>query len=381
MTRATTAVVLAAVLALAACAAPPSQQEGSPAAGPGWRALPGSPLSPRAQALGLWTGREVLLIGGIDEPCPPGADCAGDPSPLREAAAVDPDTGRWRGLAEMPVALRWMHGVVVGGTAYVRGRSTGEDEVLLAYDIAADRWERAALPPAAESVLVAAGNMLVAMRGSEETAAGPDYRYRPDTGRWAELPADPLGAGFDRTMVWTGRELVLFDRELVPNPGADKPAVARAALLDPARGTWRRLPDSQQLSTGPWLVDGRRLVNPSLGGADGGQVGNWGRTYHNGGVLDPATGTWSALPDPPPAEWGGSAFNATSAVYASSSGPVLNAATGRWSVLPPLTKDEVTGHTVVAAGNRLLVFGGARWPEQTRAELSAQTWLWAPPSR
>ncbi len=40
----------------------------------GWRELPGSPLSPRVQALGLWTGEEALIIGGSDTPCPPNAD-------------------------------------------------------------------------------------------------------------------------------------------------------------------------------------------------------------------------------------------------------------------------------------------------------------------
>ncbi|GAB4054214.1 Kelch repeat-containing protein [Catellatospora paridis] len=377
MTRARTAFALAAVLALASCSAPLSPAGPPPGAAAGWRELPGSPLSPRAMALGLWTGREALLIGGVDQPCPPGADCAGDPSPLLAAAAVDPDTGRWRVLAEPPVALRWMQGAVVGGTAYVQGRTAGDEETLLAYDIAADRWERAPLPAADGLTLVAAGDLLVAVRGSEETVPGPDYRYRPSDGRWTELPADPLGAGFDRAMAWTGRELVLFDHRLVPNPGADGPSVTRAAVFDPERGTWRRLPDSQQLSTGPWLAEGGKLIAPALGGADGGAVGNWGRTYPNGGVLDPATGTWSALPNPP-GGWHASAFGTTSAVYAERTGPVLNAATGQWGAIPPLPQDDVTDSTVVAAGNRLLVFGGARWPKEGKAELSARTWLWTP---
>ncbi|MFD0599823.1 hypothetical protein ACFQZ4_52070 [Catellatospora coxensis] len=326
----------------------------------GWRELPGSPLSPRALALGLWTGQEALLVGGIDEPCPPGADCAGDPSPLLAAAAVNPDTGRWRVLAEPPVALRWMQGAVVGGAAYVQGHTVGKEGALLVYDIAADRWERGSLPASNGLTLVAGGDLLYAVRGSEETEPGPDYVYRPGEHAWAELPADPLGAGYDRTMAWTGRELVLFDRKIVPNPGADGPSVARAAAFDPALGTWRRLPDSQQLSTGPWFADGGRLIDPALGGADGGQVGNWGRVYPYGGVLDPAAGAWSALPGAPGAGPGGghgSVFGATSAVYAERPGPVLNAATGQWGAIPPLPQAEVADSTVVAAGNRMLVFG------------------------
>lgn len=377
MTRA--ALTLAAMLALASCSAQPAPPSpvGPPAGAlAGWRELPGSPLSPRAMALGLWTGQEALLIGGVDEPCPPNTDCAGDSSPLLAAAAVNPDTGRWRVLAEPPVALSWMQGAVVGGIAYVQGH-TGDVQTLLAYDIAADRWDRASLPDPSGLTLVAGGDLLVAVRGSDEAQPGPDYVYRPGERTWTPLPADPLGAGFDRAMAWTGRELVLFDHELVPNPGADGPSVTRAAAYDLARGTWRRLPDSEQLSTGPWLAEGGRLIDPALGGADGGQVGNWGRVYPNGGVLDPTTGTWSPLPGPAPAGHG-SVFGTASAVYDQRPGPVLNAATGQWGVIPPLPQAGVTDSTVVAAGNRMLVFGGARWPEDGKAELSARAWLWTP---
>jgi hypothetical protein len=52
---------------------------------------------------------------------------------------------------------------------------------------------------------------------------------------------------------------------------------AKSNRLEPER-IRRRLPDSELLTTGPWIpVDGK-LVNPSLGSADGGEVNNWGRT-------------------------------------------------------------------------------------------------------
>ncbi|MEV4415556.1 hypothetical protein [Catellatospora sp. NPDC049609] len=351
------------------------------AAGPsGWRELPGSPLSPRVQALGLWTGEEALIIGGSDEPCPPNADCGGDPSPLTDAAAVDPGTGRWRSIADLPVALRWAQGVVVGGVAYVQGHTVDGGLTMLAYVVDADRWEPMPRPGGeADLHLVAAGDLLVAVRGSHENTRGPDYLYDGARRQWRELPASPLGDGFDRNMAWTGRELVLFDHELVPDPGARKPALTRAAVFDPAAGTWRRLPDAPQLATSPWLAAGGRLVNPLLGGADGGQVGNWGRTYPDGGILDPSIGTWSALPSPPvAARVGGGAYGATSAVYAGYRGPVLDTAAGSWRTVAPLPGREAHERTVVAAGNRMLVFGGVRWRAGSDAELLAEVWLWTP---
>lgn len=377
----------AAVLAISVAAAGVTRLGTAPAptgatAGPGWRELPGSPLTPRVQALGLWTGEEALIIGGSDFPCPPNADCAGDPDPLTSAAAVDPDTGRWRSIAELPVPLQWPQGAVVDGVAYVQGYTVDGGFALLAYDIEADRWEQVPQPGVGPELhLVAAGDLLVAVRSSHENTRGPDYVYDRPQRRWRQLPADPLGAGFDRTMVWTGREIVLFDHELVPDPGARKPAVTRAAVFDPATRRWRRLPDSQQLATGPWLAAGGRLVNPSLGGADGGQVGNWGRTYPYGGILDPATGTWSALPNPPAADpYEGSAYGATSGLYPGRPGPVLDTVTSTWRTIAPLPQGEIGDVTVVAAGNRMLVFGGVRWHAGREAELLADAWFWAPHS-
>lgn len=359
-------------------AGPASPVPTAATAGSGWRELPGSPLSPRVQALGLWTGHEALIIGGSDDPCPPNADCAGDPDPLTSAAAVNPDTGRWRSIADLPVALRWTQGAVVGGVAYVQGHTVDGESALLAYEIGADRWEPMPQPAGmAELHLIAAGDLLVAVRDSHENIPGPDYLYDGPQRRWRELPPSPLGAGFSRFMAWTGRELVLFDHELVPDPGARKPAVTRAAAFDPDTGRWRRLPDSQQLATAPWLAAGGKLVNPSLGGADGGQVGNWGRTYPHGGILDPATGTWSELPDPPGTS-GGGAYSATSAVYTAHRGPVLDTATGTWRTVAPLPGGDADQRTVVAAGSRMLVFGGARWAGGADPELLADAWTWTP---
>src|SRR5689334_16765357 len=38
-----------------------------------WRELPTPPLSPRADAVSVWTGSEVVVLGGDPEPCPPNA--------------------------------------------------------------------------------------------------------------------------------------------------------------------------------------------------------------------------------------------------------------------------------------------------------------------
>jgi hypothetical protein len=355
-----------------------------------WQAVRDGPLSPRQGALGLWTGREVLLIGGSDaRPCPPGASCIpAEVPPLADGAAFDPQAGTWRRIADTPVPFEWAQGMVVGPTAYLwipgsQGRPKAKS-AFLAYRIEENRWEELPLP--ADDVgwfhgIVQVGDRIVAYTSSDEQGEQPDFVFDPADNSWSELPPDPLSPSFDRSMVWSGRELVLFDHELVPQPGSEKPAVTRAAALDLRTGSWRRLPDSEILASGPWVVVGGRLINPMLGGADGG-ANTWGRTYPFGGILDLASGEWSALPNPPDDEddFGSGVLNGAASRYFGYGGWILDAARNTWLEIPPLEGEElVTDRTVVAAGADLLVFGGARWKEQSfEAALLDEAWIWSP---
>jgi hypothetical protein len=258
------------------------------------------------------------------------------------------------------------------------------DAGFLAYHIEKDRWEELPLPPGDLGWLhgiVQAGERIVAYRGSDEQGEQPDFVFDPATSSWSELPPDPLSPWFDRSMAWSGRELLLFEHELVPNPGSEKPALTRAAALDLESGSWRRLPDSEILATGPWVPDDGRLINPALGGADGGE-NTWGRTYTYGGILDAASGEWSALPNPPGGEedFGSGLLTPAGGYYFGYRGWVLDTSDNTWIEIPPLDTGElVTGRTVVAAGTDLLVFGGTRWKaKNVDATLLADAWVWSP---
>ncbi|MBM2614187.1 hypothetical protein JIG36_01280 [Actinoplanes sp. LDG1-06] len=341
----------------------------------GWRTVADGPLGPREQSLGLWTGREVLIFGGSDAPpCPPNASCAMDPTPLLDGAALDPATGTWRTLSDSPVSLLSAQGVVVGSKAFLLPYAVTRR--LVVYDIDRDTWDRLPAPfdPQSGYQLVAAGPHVVAYGGSDEVRPGQDYLLDPRTGKWTALPDDPLGPAWDRAMTWTGRELVLFDHELIPNPGAEGPTLTRAAVFDPGSRAWRRLPESPMLSTGPWLATGGRLVNPALGTEDGGEVGNWGRDVPYGGILDPASGAWSPLPEAP--SGGGGALDGTSALYPGLVNHVLDTRSGQWQTVPAPPGDDTSGHTVVTAGRELVLFGGAH----KHKTLVGTTSIWTPKS-
>lgn len=379
-----------AALLLAACGSGESATPDGPSNSSPWRAVSPGPLSPRAGALGLWTGSEVLLIGGSDAaPCPPSASCVPpDVPPLADGAAFDPQTGTWRRIADSPVPFEWAQAVVIRRTAYLwipgsPGRPNA-DSAFLTYHVRQDRWQELPLPANSDRFggIVQAGDGIVAYAGTDEQGEQPDLVFDPAVGAWSELQPDPLSPSFDRSMAWSGEELLLFDHELVPNPGSEKPSVTRAAALDLESGSWRRLPDSEILASGPWVTDDARLINPMLGSADGGDTNNWGRNYPYGGILEPASGRWSALPDPPDGEedFASGVLTESLGHYFGHRGWILDAATDTWIQVPPLANDElVTDRTVVSAGADLLVFGGARWKAQSLdATLLNDAWTWSP---
>jgi hypothetical protein len=387
------AVVAALTLAAAACGgdddsngvavSSPSTPEAQGASQPAtaWTEVAASPLSPRSRSTTVWTGDEMLVVGGDTFMCPPGADCAApDAPPLSDGAAYDPARDEWRTISDAPVGFPFASTAVVGDDVYFAVPSdmwTTSNHDFLRYSVADDAWTRLPPPPGGARwyQLVAAGDVVIAHTGSHEQDAARDFVFDPAADAWTALPVDPLAPAFDRVMTWSGGHVYLFGRALVPNPGSEVPSLVRAARLDLATGVWEPLPDSEILASGPWLVDGSRLVNPTLGSADGGEVNNWGRSYPYGGVFDTATLTWSALPEVPDALTGAGALGTNDALYLATSGPLLDVAAAAWIDVPALDT-EFTERAVASAGADAFVFGGVRWPEQAKGELLGDAWIW-----
>ena len=366
-------VLLAVALAGCGSAAPEAAERSA-----GWERLPAPPLSPRESAVALSIDGEAMFVGGSDaDPCPPGADCnAPSAPPLRDGAAYDPGLRRWERIARAPVGLSFASSAALGRATYllVPGEPGRPDApaAFLRYRRAGDRWTRLALPPdPRRRSLVATGDEVVAYAGSDEGGALPDMVFDPSSGAWAELPDDPLPPSFDRTMAWSGRELVLFAHELVPQPGSREPSVVIAAAFDPARGTWRRLPDSEIAGGGArWFARDGRLILPGLG-RDG------------GGVLDVEADRWLPLPDGPHGddEFSAGVVAGREADFWGAAGWILDAVAGEWIAVPPLHDGDetVTGAAVAAAGRDMIVFGGARWGDGQHAELLDDAWMWSVP--
>jgi hypothetical protein len=375
-------------LGLVACGSSEAPVVDESAAAPAaeWVELPTPPLRPRSHVVGVWTGREVFFVGGDTSLCPPNADCdVPDDPPLADGAAFDPSTESWRTIAPAPVAFSSASTAVVGDDIYflVAGSAgwRGAEPAFLRYSIGGDGWQELATPAGDLGwyQLVAADGVVVAYSSSDEGGGRPDLVFDPSRGgMWEELPEDPLAPGFDRTMVWSRPRLYLFDHELVPNPGSAEPTLTRAARLDPGTGEWERLPDSEILGTGPWFVEDQVMVNPDLGGADGGEVNDWGRRYPNGGVFNTGSAAWSDLPAAPTrAAYSVGVLGSSSALIYGTNGWLLDLESGSWIELPELPEPGAEiQRPVVAAGADAVVFGGERWRDGLDGELLGDAWIW-----
>lgn len=346
-----------------------------------WTRVPDPPLSPRERPVAAHVGGEAVFVGGYGgPPCPPNADCAmPEEAYERDGAAYDPATNTWRRIADAPRALSaWAPAAVVGEHLYI---ATGP--TLLAWDSIEDSWHEVRPPREARpSFLVPDGDRLVLASGSDEYGVRPDHVLDTSTGAWAILPEDPLKPSFDRIITSTPHGLVLTARPIMPDGGPADPALVHATLLPPGKSNWRMLPPSDQLGGWRWAWTGKHLVDPTLGGADGGQVNNFGRVIPFGGRLDPATGKWSRLPDAPGERTGGWPVEALDGPLIAAEGWLYDDNDGSWTRLPRPDEAPAEPGPGVWAGEVLVVYGGADWggpdkPDDWTPENVWSTGAWA----
>lgn len=326
-----------------------------------WTRLPESPLSSREGSAAAYIGGEAVFVGGYGgPPCPPNADCAYPKDAVeRDGAAYDLGTGTWRRISEAPRPVPGSASTaVIGEHLYVLANG-----ILLVWDSAGDSWNELAPPrPIRWGALVADGTRLVLASGSDENGVQPDLVLNTATGDWSTLPGDPLKPSFDRTITSTPEGMVLTAQPIPPSDSVAGPTLVHAAVLPPGGRKWRMLPTSEQLGGWRWSWTGRHLVEPTLGGADGGEANNYGRVIPYGGRLDPATGAWSRLPNAPRQGTGGWPVEAAGGPLMAAEGWLYDDADGAWTQLPRPEDAPATAGSAVWAANVLVVVGGADWP-------------------
>ena len=226
-----------------------------------------------------------------------------------------------------------------------------------------------------------------------------------EQGSWHRLPAAPITPDFNRTSVWTGKEMLVFGRDQQTaldangNPYATK-SLNVAAAYNPRTDTWRSL-DPPRATTGfmnlssvwtgkemlVWGQGTREAFNPvtntwrGLSGSrllsihdgfgavvwTGRELIGWGGgccgdAFSDGVAYSAARSTWRALPRAPLAGsqhplsvWTGRRMIVISGARAASYEPATNS----WKRIaqPPAARGN---GTAVWDGREMLVFGGTR---------------------
>lgn len=342
-----------------------------------WRELPAPPLSPRADAQAVWTGREVLVIGGETNPCPPNADCALSPSGLRDGAAYDVRTNSWRPIPPAPVPVGpGDHLVVADGVVVLSDTRSGSAR-WFTYEPDHNRWTRVDdVPPGIGELPSAIGSEVYVAAGRRVAV------YDVTRFRWSFLPADRIEPALaQRTLTATDvGPVVTGEDSSQPHDGS----VPRLLLADVWDGShWRRMPPSQQLAGNAWSWTGTRMIDPEPFTLDGGEVNGWGRSYPMGGTLDPATGTWGPLPEAlvnaPMGDDRGWAVSASGGPWIAVLGQVYDDSTGRVWQLPRPAGAPDYGIAAAWADGRLLTFGGADSTQgYTGDALTRRAWIYTP---
>jgi hypothetical protein len=319
----------------------------------------------------------VIVLGGERRPCPPSADCAVVSDGLRDGAAYDPGTNSWRVIAPAPVAVGPGDRLVAADGVVVLRSARPHGSIWFTYEPDLDRWSRIDGVPAGVGDQPSAIGPRVYVTAGRRVAV-----YDVGRLRWSLLPPDPIRPALtERTVTATGAGPVVTGVDSTrPNDGRT-PSLLLADVWDGS--SWRRLPPSEQLAGSDWTWTGTRMVDPEPFTLDGGQVGNWGRSYPMGGTLDPATGEWGSLPeelvDPPQGDARGWTVSASGGPWFAVLGQVYDDDTGQVGLLP--TPDGAPDYGVSAAwaGDRLVAFGGVDSSRgYTGDALSDQAWIYTP---
>ena len=346
------------VVVLVGCGQAARQEPSPEATTTPWVRLSDTPLSPRNGPTVATVGHRVIVVGGdTGDPCPPNADCVAPSAYARDGASYDPVHDAWQAIADAPSGITDSAShAVVGQTLYVAAHAD-----VLAYDVAADTWTRLE-PPGDQQwrSLVADGDRLLLVHGSDERLTQPDLVYSPGSGAWSELPDDPLGTSFDRAVTPTPSGLVLTAHRILADGQPEDPALVRAALLPRGSDSWVRLPVGDTLGGGRWVWSGTRLVDPSPGGADGGEVNGYGRTIPFASVLDVRARTWATLsgvPDEAHRPW---SVEAPGAPVTAAAGFLYDDRAGTWTRLTrPDAGPDAPGPAAWLDSDTLLVVGGS----------------------
>jgi N-acetylneuraminic acid mutarotase len=208
---------------------------------------------------------------------------------IPDANVYDPATGSWSAIAPLPEPLNASSAGFIGDTLYVAGGwdTFGDPSTdVYAYDPDTNSWTQAASLPAgvaaAGSAVVSGKLYVIGGVGTNGNTSAAVYSYDPGNNSWSQQPdypaamAFPACGGVDALAVCAG------------GSGAS----ASTYVYTPGSSGWVKKTDMPDDAWG--------AANATANGkleVMGGAIDNGSAVTNQGFAYDPASDTWSALPD------------------------------------------------------------------------------------
>lgn len=342
-----------------------------------WRAIPPGPLATRGEPKAVWTGTELIVVGGL---------IIDQYRAIGDGAAFNPSSEKWRTIPPRPTNGRVLHAVWTGQELVTFGaEGIGLDEIttVQAFNPASNTWRTLPLPPSTRSPSSVewSGRQLIYW---QPDATPPGALYDPATDRWSPIPVNSVeGAASAGRAVWTGQELAV-QGSVTPADGG--PLENRLFLFSPEKRSWR-VSSAPAGQLGGWLN-----LSPVWAGAeviltsqdDPGAAA----TY----AYDLRADRWRTITDPDtsvaPAYFDGVRLDDGRVVVRVGNPEhpfqILDPATGTWSSSgPPPGPLPTTGGALASTGTSVFNWGIASAPDgqtvNSRAPNAA--WLWSPDER
>jgi hypothetical protein len=277
-----------------------------------WRMLPPAPLSARTRASAVWTGRQVIVWGGLDHIGSHGSHVAAD------GAAWDPATNSWTPLSVSPLSGRadaiaaWTGEklILLGGRPAGPTDAAREFTDGASFDPTSGTWRMLpnAVSPAGHGIEWATAvmtdhDLLAWSVWANHAQTGPGtttgsgggelYRYDPAADRWNAVPSAPGALADVVEAYWTGTEVVARGfASWCQCRGSALPEAT--STYRPSSNTWTALPPDplgadHQLSA--WTAGGLLSFDGSgqYGSVRPGDTSTWSL----------ATNKWARLPSAP----------------------------------------------------------------------------------
>lgn len=246
-----------------------------------WEVLPPAPVRIRTEASEVWTGKELLVWGGLVD---------GSPSEIYDdGAGYDPTTRQWRQLPASPLAPRFGATGVWTGSEFVIWGGVGILQNALAdgaaYDPVANRWRQISTAPISGRTRAFGtwtGRRILVWGGQPATTTPTlsgyvdGALYDPKTDTWQPIGSAPMPPNHPQvrsTAVWTGRHLYVWrawERWDPTSSGFAGHYGTDGAAYDSALGSWSApVPASNQprmFGDGVWTGSRILVREASFGG-------------------------------------------------------------------------------------------------------------------